>query len=233
MSAVGVPKTRDFTTKSRPLVSRLTSASVEKRGVGTHMDPAVAGLMLRVRKTSTRCIVREFRFRYTFKRRTGVISLGKFPGLLLAVARARAQRFRDLLQEGIDPRSAMNRPRPRAAVDVPAAEYSHNVADGGSGKLRVEICRMPTVSRLRRAEPRLPGRESVADRPRPAFRPQKIPSPKPPLTGNFSQRHGSRFCVNCRAWPRVAADSAFQTKRLSRGTQPYVCRLIGAHDQGR
>jgi integrase len=112
---------------SRPLV-RLTSAAVEKRGVGTLTDPAVAGLMLRVRKTSTRGIVREFRFRYKFKRRTGVITLGNFPGLSLADARARAQRFRDLLQEGIDPRSAMNRPGPRAAVDVPAAGNSHNVA---------------------------------------------------------------------------------------------------------
>jgi hypothetical protein len=84
---------------SRPLVSRLTSAAVEKRGVGTLTDPAVAGLMLRVRKTSTRGIVREFRFRYKFKCRTGVITLGKFPGLSLADARARAQRFRDLLQD--------------------------------------------------------------------------------------------------------------------------------------
>jgi integrase len=112
---------------SRPLV-RLTSAAVEKRGVGTLTDPAVTGLMLRVRKTSTRGIVREFRFRYQFKRRTGVITLGNFPGLSLADARARAQRFRDLLQEGIDPRSAMNRPGPKAAVEVPAAGNSHNMA---------------------------------------------------------------------------------------------------------
>jgi len=84
--------------------------------------------MLRIRKTSTRGIVREFRFRYKFKRRTGVITLGNFPGLSLVDARARAQRFRDLLQDGIDPRSAMNRPGPRAAVDVPAAGNSHNVA---------------------------------------------------------------------------------------------------------
>src|SRR6266481_4445085 len=81
---------------SRPLV-RLTSAAVEKRGVGTLTDPAVTGLMLRVRKTSTRGIVREFRFRYKFKRRTGVITLGNFPGLSLADARARAQRFRERL----------------------------------------------------------------------------------------------------------------------------------------
>src|SRR5271155_2878799 len=97
---------------SRPPV-RLTSAAVEKRGLGTLTDPAVAGLMLRVRKTSTRGIVREFRFRYKFKGRTGVITLGHFPGLSLADARARAQRFRDLLQEGINPRSALNRPGSR------------------------------------------------------------------------------------------------------------------------
>jgi hypothetical protein len=85
--------------------------------------------MLRVRKTSTRGIVREFRFRYKFKGRTGVITLGHFPGLSLADARARAQRFRDLLQEGINPRSAMNRPGSRtAAVDGLAAGNSHNVA---------------------------------------------------------------------------------------------------------
>ena len=114
---------------SRPLVSRLTSAAVEKRGVGTLTDPAVAGLMLRVRKTSTRGTVREFRFRYKFKGRTGVITLGHFPGLSLADARARAQRFRDLLQEGINPRSAVNRPGSRTvAVDIPAAGNSHNVA---------------------------------------------------------------------------------------------------------
>jgi hypothetical protein len=47
------------------------------------------------------------------------LPLGKFPGLSLADARARAQRFRDLLQDGIDPRSAMNRPGPRAAVEAP------------------------------------------------------------------------------------------------------------------
>src|SRR5882724_3722552 len=113
---------------SRPLVIRLTSAAVEKCGVGTLTDPAVAGLMLRVWKTSTRGIVREFRFRYKFKRRTGVITLGNFPGLSLADARARAQRFRDLLQEGIDPRSAMNRSGPKAAVEVPIAGNSYNVA---------------------------------------------------------------------------------------------------------
>ena len=112
---------------SRPLV-RLTSAAVERRGVGTLTDPAVAGLMLRVRKTSTRGIVREFRFRYKFRRRTGVITLGNFPGLSLADARARAQRFRDLLQKGIEPRSAMNRPGRKTAVEVPAAGNSHNVA---------------------------------------------------------------------------------------------------------
>jgi integrase len=114
---------------SRPLVSRLTSAAVEKRGAGTLTDPAVAGQMLRVRKTSTRGIVREFRFRYKFKGRTGVITLGHFPGLSLADARARAQQFRDLLREGINPRSAVNRPRSRTgAVDGPAAGNSHNVA---------------------------------------------------------------------------------------------------------
>src|SRR5271155_4849966 len=112
---------------SRPPV-RLTSAAVEKRGLGTLTDPAVAGLMLRVRKTSTRGIVREFRFRYKFKRRTGVITLGNFPGLSLGEARARASRFRDLLQEGIAPRSAMNRPAPRAAVEVPSGEQSHMVS---------------------------------------------------------------------------------------------------------
>ena len=47
----------------------------------------------------------------------------------LADARARAQRFRDLLQEGINPRSAINLPGARtAAVDIPAAGNSHNVA---------------------------------------------------------------------------------------------------------
>jgi integrase len=86
--------------------------------------------MLRVRKTRTRGIVREFRFRYKFKGRTGVITLGHFPALSLGDARARAQRFRDLLQEGINPRSAMSRPGPRtAAHDVPAAGNSHNVAE--------------------------------------------------------------------------------------------------------
>ena len=107
--------------------SRLKIAAPEKRGVGTLTDPAVAGLMLRIRKTSTRGVVREFRFRYKFKRRTGVISLGKFPGLSLADARARAQRFRNLLQDGIDPRNAINRPGPRASVQVPAAGNPHNV----------------------------------------------------------------------------------------------------------
>jgi len=84
--------------------------------------------MLRVRDTGTRGIVREFRFRYKSKRQTGVITLGNFPGPSLADARARAQRFRDLLQEGIDPRRAMNRPVPRAIVDVPVPGDSHSVA---------------------------------------------------------------------------------------------------------
>ena len=112
----------------RPLVNRLTCAAIEKRGLGTLTDPAVAGLMLRVRQTGTRGIVREFRFRYKFRQRTGVITLGNFPGLSLADARARAQRFRDLLQDGIDLRQAMNRPIPRASVEVPAAGDSHSVA---------------------------------------------------------------------------------------------------------
>src|ERR1700730_14604964 len=111
---------------SRPLV-RLTSAAVERRGVGTLTDPAVTGLMLRVRKPSTRGIVREFRFRYKFKRRTGVITLGNFHGLSLAAAPATAKRFRDLLQEGIDPRSAMNRPAAGEIVELPGCEQSHSV----------------------------------------------------------------------------------------------------------
>lgn len=108
-------------------MARLTSTGVEKRGEGTTTDPAVAGLMLRVRKTITRGTVREFRFRYKFKGRTGVITLGNFPGLSLGEARARASRFRDLLQEGINPRSAMNRPAPRAAVEIPPGEQSHSI----------------------------------------------------------------------------------------------------------
>jgi hypothetical protein len=87
----------------------------------------VTGLMLRVRKTSTRGIGREFRFRYKFKHRTGVITLGNFPGLSLADARARHSVF-DLLQKGIEPRSAMNRPGRKTAVEVPAPGNSHNVA---------------------------------------------------------------------------------------------------------
>jgi len=84
--------------------------------------------MLRVRKTSTRGIVREFRFRYKFKRRTGVITLATSRDCPLADARARAQRFRDLLQEGIDPRSAMNTARGRGLPSrcLPPGN-SHNV----------------------------------------------------------------------------------------------------------
>jgi integrase len=67
--------------------------------------------MLRIRETSTRGTIREWRFRYKLKGETNIITMGQFPGVSLAEARARALRFRDLLQDGIDPRTAIARRR--------------------------------------------------------------------------------------------------------------------------
>jgi len=111
----GVPKS----VPSR-LPRRLTTAVIEKLGETTITDPAVRGLMVRVR-TSERGTVREFRFRYKMKGETQIITLGRYPSRSLASAREQAHHFRELLRDNIDPRRSFNRRFPAKAA-APATQ---------------------------------------------------------------------------------------------------------------
>ncbi len=73
-------------------VKSLTSA-------GLHPVGGVAGLMLQVSPTGTRSWL--LRVKVGEKRRE--IGLGAFPGVTLALARAKAQQARDEIAKGIDP----------------------------------------------------------------------------------------------------------------------------------
>lgn len=101
---------------TKPSLSRLTATQIgaltpgkSKRDVS---DPAVQGLVLRVGVSGNK----YWLFRFKWKKKTVRISLGAFPAVSLADARASALENRALLDKGIDPRKG-KRTR-RRVVDV-------------------------------------------------------------------------------------------------------------------
>jgi len=70
-------------------------------------DPAVTGLVLRIGVSGSK----TWLFRFKFRRKAIRISLGTFPSVSLAQARADVLGFRELLDRGIDPRKAQRTQR--------------------------------------------------------------------------------------------------------------------------
>ena len=112
--------------------SRLTSTRVLSLQPGDHTDPASRGLQLRVTRSkgTTR---RAWLYRYKWEGATVRLLLGTFPAMPLADARSEAEKFRQYLDRGIDPRRTRDRrrgaPMNRATVesDTVAAKDRHTV----------------------------------------------------------------------------------------------------------
>jgi Arm DNA-binding domain len=77
-------------------------------------DAAVPGLVLRIGVSGSK----YWLFRFKLKGRTSRISLGAFPSVSLAQARAAALENRDLLERGIDPRKAKRSHRRQHSADA-------------------------------------------------------------------------------------------------------------------
>jgi len=93
-------------------VTRLTKARVESLRSGTKQrdvsDPERRGLVLRIEPTGSKLWL----FRYKFGGKPHRLALGSYPGMSLALARAEAQAHRELLDRGVDPRTARRARRP-------------------------------------------------------------------------------------------------------------------------
>ncbi len=85
-------------------------------------DPERRGLVLRVEPSGSKLWL----FRYKFENNAHRLALGSFPGMTLAMARAEAQAHRDLLDRGIDPRTA-RRARHAVASSDSARVSKHSV----------------------------------------------------------------------------------------------------------
>jgi integrase len=119
--------------------ARMVASQLATLPDGDHTDPATVGLQLRVQGFSRYLAAREagttrlpkvtraWLFRYRHGKERVRLSLGTFPGVTLAEARAAAQRNHALLKQGIDPRRA--RPQRARAIEAPAntAGDSHSI----------------------------------------------------------------------------------------------------------
>ena len=100
----GVPQSGRHDTK--PEGSRLTTNAVTglkpRRTRYDVTDPGCAGVQLRVMPSGAKC----WHFRFYWRNKRQRLALGHWPAVGLAEARARAQKAREMLDEGIDPRKA-------------------------------------------------------------------------------------------------------------------------------
>lgn len=106
--------------------TRLTKARVESLRPGTKQrdlsDPERRGLVLRIEPSGSKLWL----FRYKFGGKPHRLALGSYPGMSLALARAEAQAHRELLDRGVDPRTARRarRPAPLSAAAVLGNKHS-------------------------------------------------------------------------------------------------------------
>jgi hypothetical protein len=116
--------------------TRLTKARVESLRPGHKQrdisDPERRGLVLRIEPSGSKLWL----FRYKFGGKPHRLALGAYPGMTLALARAEAQAHRDLLDRGVDPRTARRarRPAPLSEAASPSDKHSMSTAtlcDGG------------------------------------------------------------------------------------------------------
>jgi len=106
--------------------TRLSKARVESLRPGLKQrdisDPERRGLVLRIEPSGSKLWL----FRYKLGGKPHRLALGAYPGMTLALARAEAQAHRDLLDRGVDPRSARRarRPAPLSEAASPRDKYS-------------------------------------------------------------------------------------------------------------
>jgi len=107
--------------------TRLTKARVESLRPGLKQrdisDPERRGLVLRIEPSGSKIWL----FRYKFAGRPHRLALGAYPGMSLALARAEAQAHRDLLDRGVDPRTARRARRPALLSEAAARNDKHSV----------------------------------------------------------------------------------------------------------
>jgi integrase len=107
-------------------LTRLTKGRVESLRPGPRQrdisDPERRGLVLRIERSGSKLWL----FRYKFEGKPHRLALGTYPGMSLAMARAAAQAHRDLLDRGVDPRTARRarRPAPLSAAAVSGNKHS-------------------------------------------------------------------------------------------------------------
>ena len=93
-------------------LTRLTKVRVERLRPGPRQrdisDPERRGLVLRIEPSGSKLWL----FRYKFEGKPHRLALGTYPGMSLALARAEAQAHRNLLDRGVDPRTARRARRP-------------------------------------------------------------------------------------------------------------------------
>jgi integrase len=107
-------------------LTRLTSTRIEGLRPGPKQrdisDPERRGLVLRIESSGSKLWL----FRYKFAGKPHRLALGAFPGMTLALARAEAQAHRNLLERGIDPRTA-RRARQITSLSSIAPTNKHSI----------------------------------------------------------------------------------------------------------
>jgi len=115
--AAGVPQSGRH--DSKPEGSRLTTNAITglkpRRTCYDVTDPSSAGVQLRVMPSGAK----RWYLRFYWRNKRQRLGLGQWPGVGLAEARARAQKAREVLDEGIDPRKAGIVKRTNARTESP------------------------------------------------------------------------------------------------------------------
>jgi integrase len=108
--------------------TRLTKARVESLRPGIKQrdigDTERRGLVLRIEPSGSKIWL----FRYKFAGKPHRLALGAYPGVTLALARAEAQAHRDLLDRGVDPRTARRARRPAQLSEAAGSSDKHSIA---------------------------------------------------------------------------------------------------------
>ncbi|HJS88544.1 MAG TPA: integrase arm-type DNA-binding domain-containing protein [Steroidobacteraceae bacterium] len=108
-------------------LTRLTKARVESLRPGGKQrdisDPERRGLVLRIEPSGSKLWL----FRYKFAGKPHRLALGAYPGMSLALARAEAQAHRELLDRGLDPRTARRARRPTALSEAAGRTGKHSI----------------------------------------------------------------------------------------------------------
>lgn len=107
--------------------TRLTKARVESLRPGLKQrdisDPERRGLVLRIEPSGSKIWL----FRYKFRGKPHRLAIGAYPGMTLALARVEAQAHRDLLDRGVDPRTARRARRPAPLSEAASPSDKHSI----------------------------------------------------------------------------------------------------------